>query len=711
VLKSLEQAKLNFRQRRLWRKVAAFLMKASAAALVLSSFVPALGLAPQAAVASSSPNILNYQARITDTVGVVVPDGPLPVVLKIWDAALAGNCVYVTRGTCGSPVTFSATTTNGVFSMSVGDATMNSLPANLFDSGSLWLGVTIGGDSEMTPRKLFTSVPYAFSANLIDGLTASATGSVAAYIPATSASGLLTITGDPTSANAVITANPAAAQVSAGDLLLALKNDGANRLTVDVDGHTVASGTLTVNSLDISPTGNIFNVANSDNSARYLTVSSTSTTVGGALAVTGNLSSLNGVVMSWPSSQGGSNTYLKNDGTGNLSWTSVATGSATLNEAFAASTPGAAEITVNATQGALTIADAAGGLGANLFDIQSNGNTARYFSVSATSTQVGGNLAVTGTTTLSSLTASQMVATDASNNLVSITGTAGQLLLGTSGAPAFATMSGDATINSSGAVTLASTGVSANAYGTASSVGQFSVDATGRVTSATTTSIAIDASQVTSGTLATSLLGSGTANSTTFLRGDNTWATVTSGGGNVVDTLGDTLTAGNNAGGTGMTNLGNVGIGATNGTARLTVQDALASPTGNIFQVANANDSARYLTVSSTSTQVGGALAVTGTVTASSLTASQLVATDASKNLVSITGTAGQLLLGTSGAPAFATLSGDATINSSGAVTLASAFTGTPGAYGDASHVGQFSVDAKGRVTSATTTAIAISAS
>src|SRR3989344_4868536 len=40
----------------------------------------------------------------------------------------------------------------------------------------------------------------------------------------------------------------------------------------------------------------------------------------------GNLIRVNNIAYSWPSVQGASSTYLRNDGTGNLSWVSVAAG-------------------------------------------------------------------------------------------------------------------------------------------------------------------------------------------------------------------------------------------------------------------------------------------------------------------------------------------------------------------------------------------------
>ena len=68
-------------------------------------------------------------------------------------------------------------------------------------------------------------------------------------------------------------------------------------------------------------------------------------------------------------------------------------------------------------------------------------------------------------------------------------GSSGQILVAGASNLAYQTMSGDATINASGALTLANSGVSANTYGSASSVPVAAVDAKGRVTSVTDTPI------------------------------------------------------------------------------------------------------------------------------------------------------------------------------------------------------------------------------
>jgi hypothetical protein len=79
---------------------------------------------------------------------------------------------------------------------------------------------------------------------------------------------------------------------------------------------------------------------------------------------------------------------------------------------------------------------------------------------------------------------------------------------------------------------LNTSGVTSGAYGSATQVPTVTVDAKGRVTTATNTNIgSLNANVLTTGTVATARLGSGTASSLTYLRGDGTWATATASNG------------------------------------------------------------------------------------------------------------------------------------------------------------------------------------
>jgi hypothetical protein len=118
------------------------------------------------------------------------------------------------------------------------------------------------------------------------------------------------------------------------------------------------------------------------------------------------------------------------------------------------------------------------------------------------------------------------------NSSVSVNGTAislggsGTVTASTTGTLTLGTGLTGTSFNGSTAVTanLANTTVTAGSYGNASTVGSFTVDAQGRLTAASNTSIAIAASQITSGSLSATL--GGTAQ-TSYATGDILYASAT----------------------------------------------------------------------------------------------------------------------------------------------------------------------------------------
>jgi hypothetical protein len=188
-----------------------------------------------------------------------------------------------------------------------------------------------------------------------------------------------------------------------------------------------------------------------------------------------------------------------------------------------------ARTTGNTANSASTIVlrDADGSFGANIVTATFSGNGATLSAINASNIS-SGTIANARTTAASANGASTIVQRDSGGNFAAATVTAAVI----------GDLSGGSSINASNV----SSGTIANARTTAATAngastivlrgasGEFAAGAiTGASFSGNGSAItAINASSISSGTVATARLGSGTANASTFLRGDQTYATVTS---------------------------------------------------------------------------------------------------------------------------------------------------------------------------------------
>jgi hypothetical protein len=109
--------------------------------------------------APSIPQLINYQGRLTDAAGNPInTTGEERIAMRF--------CLYDTD-VGGSPVdgwceTHAVSVTYGVFSVLLGSDTL--IPETVFDRTDLYLGVKVGNDDEMTPRRRVVSVGYAYRA-------------------------------------------------------------------------------------------------------------------------------------------------------------------------------------------------------------------------------------------------------------------------------------------------------------------------------------------------------------------------------------------------------------------------------------------------------------------------------------------------------------------------------------------------------------------
>lgn len=117
-------------------------------------------------VFAAVPQIVNYQGALSDDSGNPV-DATVTIIFSLYDVA-AGPDVPLWRETQQVVVR------NGLFSVELGTDTGNQLNSSIFD-GSLFLGVRVGADAEMTPRQQITSAGFSIrtaEADRLNGLRA-----------------------------------------------------------------------------------------------------------------------------------------------------------------------------------------------------------------------------------------------------------------------------------------------------------------------------------------------------------------------------------------------------------------------------------------------------------------------------------------------------------------------------------------------------------
>ncbi len=146
--------------------------------LALASFFTLLSSLPVHA-ANGTNNQINYQGKLLDSTGAVVANGTYSIKFSIYDSATSGNRLWTATGTTATPIALSVTVQSGLFTILLGDNSTGTSQQNALDntinwnSDTLYLGITIGSDSEMTPRKRLSSAPYAFNAERLQGMYAS----------------------------------------------------------------------------------------------------------------------------------------------------------------------------------------------------------------------------------------------------------------------------------------------------------------------------------------------------------------------------------------------------------------------------------------------------------------------------------------------------------------------------------------------------------
>jgi hypothetical protein len=104
------------------------------------------------------PQKINYQGKLT-TPGTCALDTTISMTFKIYADSTTPTSLW-------SETQSSVTVEEGIFNVLLGN--VSSIPTSVFNGSTRYLGVKVGGDSEMSPRTPMVSVGYAYTAGNAD---------------------------------------------------------------------------------------------------------------------------------------------------------------------------------------------------------------------------------------------------------------------------------------------------------------------------------------------------------------------------------------------------------------------------------------------------------------------------------------------------------------------------------------------------------------
>ncbi len=472
-----------------------------------------MSLAPRPAslapvVEAAIPWMINYQGRLTDAVGGTSIAGSFTFTFRLYDAATGGTNLWQEQQTVAL-----ADSDSGIFNVVLGSVT--SLSGVDFNS-PVWLSVQVDSDSEMTPRQRLTATGYSMNADQVDGLDS--TKFLRSDVDS-STSGKLTITRAGTALVITPSTNP-----SADTKLVDVQNAaGTSRFSVDIEGDTTVAGNLAVSgtisgSTSTSGTTNTTWTVDNDNTSGTEPASGAGLVIEGgsgdasllwdatndeldlnkdlnltaqsdlrlADADSSNYVALQGpstvstnVTLTFPTTDGDASQVLQTDGSGGLTWATVDTSTSDDAPSSASYLTLGADSTLSAER-VLTEG--------NYLDLTDAGANSTL-TVAMDPTEVG---SVTWGTTNATWTfdtsgTDPTIGWSSAAFDIDAAVTVDDLACETAGCLSATELGTD----SVAADELTASGVTASTYGTSSAVPTIAVDADGRITSASNTTIVV----------------------------------------------------------------------------------------------------------------------------------------------------------------------------------------------------------------------------